>query len=61
MPTNINFAIKFVLIILYKELFILRMIMRGNPTPEFFDYIACKFIVNLPKEELGEDRIGFHF
>jgi len=37
------------------------MIMRGNPTPEFFDYIACKFIVNLPKEELGEDRIGFHF
>ena len=35
--------------------------MRKAPTQDQIDNIAVKFIMNLPKEELSEKRIGYHF
>lgn len=35
--------------------------MRKNVSPEFLDLLAAKFIVNLPQQELNEERIAFHF
>lgn len=36
-------------------------IMRRIPTVQELEHIAAKFILNLPKEELVEERLGFHF